>query len=291
MTRWLGAPGDQGGPPSGGGARRGRGAGMVALLGLAVATAGFSPFRAEEPNVREGNERQAAGKPQEALPHYDAAERAVGPRAEIEYDRGVALLGQGKSTEARDAFRRALERGAGELSSRAHQNLGSALDATGDREGAIAAFTEALRLDPKNEDARFDLEVLLRRKEAEARRQQQQGQQQQRKQQQQRQADGRTPQDQQGKANTQPQGAPKGAAQQPEREAPPAPERQAQARDAGPTRPDDERQGQARESDPARLSREDAARILDAFRAREQTMPLGGDERRKTRRGDADRDW
>ncbi len=138
-----------------------------AVVALAVALAGFSPFRAEERNVRDGNERLASGDAAGALRHYEDAEKAAGARPEIAYDRGNALYRLGRGAEARETWRRSQERGTGSLSSRASQNIGTALAAEGDRDGAIAAFVEALRRDPRNEDARFDLEVLLRRKQEE----------------------------------------------------------------------------------------------------------------------------
>lgn len=265
---------------------------VTLALALAAAAAGFSPFQAEQPDVRQGNERLAAGDAQAALPHYDAAERAAGPRAEIDYDRGIALLKQGKATEARDAFRRALDRGAGELSSRAAQNLGSALAAAGDREGAIGAYTEALRTDPGNEDARFNLEVLLRRKDEEQRKQNE------RQQPQQPQAQGQQGQKQQqgaeAQAREQGRKAPEPARPQQAQGTPAAEPKRAEPRPGKAERPKEgeEREGQPGEADTARLTREDAARILDAFRARERSMPLAGTERRRPRRdADADRDW
>jgi Ca-activated chloride channel homolog len=245
------------------------------LLLVAAAAAGFSPLLAEDPDVREGNEQLAAGHPEAALPRYDAAERAAGPRAEIAYDRGVALYRLGRSTEARDAFRRALELGAGELSSRAQQNLGNALLATGDREGAIAAFTEALRRDPSNEDARYDLEVLLRRaQQEEARRRATQG--------------------------GQPSAQGQGGQARPGEGADPAPGARGPAeRPSAPGKPGDERtprpgreEGREPDGADARVSQDEAARILDAFRARERAFTgPGGTERPRTRRRDADRDW
>jgi Ca-activated chloride channel family protein len=130
------------------------------LLALLLAA---SPLQAEHPEVRAGNEALQRGEPAAALPRYDAAEREAGPRPEIDFDRGHALLEAGRAEEARAAWRRAAERAGGPLASRALQNTASALDGAGDREGAIGALGEALRRDPGNEDARYNLEVLLRR--------------------------------------------------------------------------------------------------------------------------------
>src|SRR5512145_1539907 len=138
----------------------------IALLLLPLLLAA-SPLTREQPDVRAGNERLLQGDPAGALERYQAAERSAGPRPELDYDRGLALLRQGKTAEALAALRRAAERGDGRLASRALQNAGGALDAAGDRDGAIRAFGDALSRDPANEDARFNLEVLLRRRSQE----------------------------------------------------------------------------------------------------------------------------
>jgi Ca-activated chloride channel homolog len=249
----------------------------------ALLLAGFAPFQAEERNVREGNERLSAGDAQGALRRYEAAERVVGGHPEIDYDRGDALFRLGKRTEARQAWQRSLEKSPRPLGSRAQQNVGTALAAEGDREGAIAAFTEALRLDPRNEDARFGLEVLLRRKQAE----------------------------EAARQGGAPSAAPSPADQGSGREEPKAPRpgpEQGQPQGAGeppraprptpgagePARPEGKEAGRqegARGGQAAPLSRQEAERLLDALRSREQAMPLGGADRRRVRRADGDRDW
>lgn len=264
------------------------------LLVAMVAAAGFSPFKAEEPNVREGNERVASGQPEAALPRYDAAEKAAGPRPEIDYDRGVAYYRMGKSTEARDAFKKSLERGAGELGSRASQNLGSALAAAGDRDGAIAAFRDALLADPRNEDARFNLEVLLRRKQQDEEKKRQEQDQQQQQQQKPQPGGKGSPQGSKGQSPQAQQGAQPGQAPQPEQR-PQGDPQQAQQQTGGSdprtARPSERNEGPRREGEAEALSRDDAARILDAFRAGEKAMPLGRTDKRGGRRADADRDW
>ena len=232
-------------------------AGALALSGAAPAEPpGPSILRAEEPSVREGNERLLGGDPGAALLRYEAAERAVGPRPEIDLDRGNALYRAGRLDEARAAWARAAGRGAAALASRAQQNTGTALAAAGDRDGAIAALTQALRLDPGNEDARVNLELLLRRREAERARSEAQQQQQ-----------------QQGARQGHPPATPPGE-----------PARPATGADAAARRED-----AGRPSPPMR--RAEAERLLDALRGRERPMPLPGNDDRPQGEPDADRDW
>jgi tetratricopeptide (TPR) repeat protein len=137
-----------------------------AIVAVALALAIPSPFRTEEPHVRDGNARLRAGDAVDALRLYSDAEQAAGARAEIDFDRGHAALARGDLAAAVEAWRRAAERSPPALASRALQNLGTALAAAGDRDGAARALADALSRDPTNEDARWDLEVLLRQRAA-----------------------------------------------------------------------------------------------------------------------------
>jgi tetratricopeptide (TPR) repeat protein len=275
----------------------------LALLAAPGAAAAFSLLEAEQRDVREGNERLVSGDAEGALRSYDAAEKAAGPRAEIDFDRGAALYRLGRHAEARDAWRRALERGAGPLSSPALQNVGNALASSGDVDGAMAAYAEALRKDPRNEDARYDLEVLLRRKAAGAPPPSARGEQQPKPggrddEQQARQGEQAERQQQQGKER--PQQEAQGP--DPERDAQRGEPQRAQADRGEPERPEprpaegreetrtaSEREGPA--ARPAPLDRQEAERLLDALRERERNMPLGRRERKDGRRADAEKDW
>ncbi|MGC4000581.1 MAG: hypothetical protein QM767_25300 [Anaeromyxobacter sp.] len=152
------------------------------------------------------------------------------------------------------------------LASRALQNLGTSLAAEGDREGAAKAMVEALQRDPGNEDARYDLEVLLR-KQARSQAPQQQGQQggQEPKQQ--------PPQDRQQGRGQPPPGQDRGKERQGAQDP-----RQQQPRPQGPEQPQEARpqQGQPQQAPQAPMSRQDAERLLDALRSREKASPAGG---------------
>jgi Ca-activated chloride channel family protein len=253
----------------------------------AALLAGASPFQAEQPRVREGNERLLSGDAAGALERYQAAEQEAGAHPEIDFDRGDALHAQGRHAEAVEAWRKAAERGSAAFASRALQNTGNALDAAGDQDGARRALAEALRRDPDNEDARYNLEVLLRRKAAQGK----PGESGDRK--------------DQGPGKTAPQpAAGQPGAGQPPPEQPPAPtpgdagekepQRAREDHDGaapegrhGPPRPGDhEGDGRAPE-----LGRQDALRLLDALRARERNMPLEPTPRKDGRRRDVEKDW
>ena len=272
-----------------------------ALLLLPAVWLSAAPFTREQPDVRAGNERLLQGDPAGALERYATAERAVGPRPELDYDRGIALARQGRTADALAALRRAAERGDGALASRALQNAAGALDATGDREGAIRALADALARDPSNEDARFNLEVLLRRRSEERR---SGGA---RDEPERRDAKAGQRDEPEAKRGGSPdeRGDRDGAPERPERQdasksgAPGAGER-AHEQDARGTkqgeaaaREEERRQGGEAERSAAGepTSRQDAERLLDAVRARERQLPPGAWRRREARRRDVEKDW
>jgi len=247
---------------------------LASLLAVALA---FSPLQAEEQNVRAGNEKLVAGDPKAALQHYDEAERKVGARPEIDYDRGHAAYRAGRLDEAVEHFRRAAEKAPAPLASRALQNAGNALAAKGDEPGALGAFRDALRKDPTNEDARYDLEVLLRRKEQPPpksgtdkqkegpapKKEQGDGQQ-----------EGKPPPQPGDQGEQKPQPSPGDAKQDPKGQQPkPEPGEEGAAEKAG------------------SLSKQDAERLLDALRARERKLPQDPRRGRRSGRTDVDRDW
>jgi Ca-activated chloride channel family protein len=248
----------------------------AALLAVAAVLAGFSPFEREEENVRAGNALLREGDPAGARRRYDDAERAVGRRPEIEFDRGHAAFQERRPEEAEAAWRRSAEGAPGPLASRALQNVGTARAAAGDRAGAVRAFSDALAADPSNDDARWNLEVLLREE-----------------------ADPGGPQD--GRRAPTPAPSPGGqdprAAKGAEPEPAPPPQTPAAgepgAPESGKDAKDEERRADGAEGRAKRAprSRQEAEALLDALRAGEKDPPLFGRERRDRGRSDGAKDW
>lgn len=245
-----------------------------AALAAALALA-FSPFQAEEENVRAGNEKLVSGDGQAALRHYDDAERKVGVRPEIDYDRGHAAVRLGRLEEAERHFRRAAEKAPAPLASRALQNAGNVLASRGDRKGAIAAYREALGRDPSNEDARYDLEVLLRREEPPPSGPKPE-------------KGGTEPKPREGEGER--KGKPSAPGPQGPEPKPGIPKPDPAQGAAGEQRKEGERgeeEGASREA----LSRQEAEKLLDALRARERKLPLDARQGKNARRQDVERDW
>jgi tetratricopeptide (TPR) repeat protein len=274
---------------------------LFLLGGLLLAA--WSPLLADHPAVEEGNDRLRAGDAEGALRSYRRAEEELGPRPEIDYDRGAALYRMGRYGEARDSFQKALD--APGLGSRDAYNLGNTLARMGDPEGALRAFQRALSLDPSNEDARYNLEVM-RRRLREGRRdpppEEQVAPQ----------AENRTPDGgtRDGGENPEPtdggqvsaqDGGRDGGSQGDRADGGAAAAREEQQAGGSPDggRPPEPRAGRPERPEggtgaarrPADLSQQEAERLLDAMRERERNMPMrpAGDRRRKE--PDVEKDW
>jgi Ca-activated chloride channel family protein len=117
-------------------------------------------------NPRERVERsldaQKQGKPREAVEPADTALRLAPEDPLVQYDAGTARLGAGHGRRAVTPLEKAAKAASRDLAPAAHYNLGGARLAAGDAAGAAEAFKQALRLQPDNQDAKYNLELALR---------------------------------------------------------------------------------------------------------------------------------
>jgi len=117
-------------------------------------------------NPRERVERSLAaqkqGKPREAVEPANTALRLAPDDPLVQYDAGTARLGAGRGRQAVTPLEKAAKAAGRELAPAAHYNLGGARFAAGDAAGAAEAFKQALRLQPDNQDAKYNLELALR---------------------------------------------------------------------------------------------------------------------------------
>lgn len=138
----------------------------VALLG--VAPFGCSPAGWQ---ARTAERRYDAGDWRGAYDEWASAHEASGAPA-FSFDAGNALYRQKHYRDATTRWRGTL--GDPRLRQRSAYNLGNAgiraaEDATGAEkdsliDGAVSAYEEALRLDPRDQDAKWNLEIALRRR-------------------------------------------------------------------------------------------------------------------------------
>jgi len=133
----------------------------AALLALTVC-GGWNPFLKQNADVKEGNEAYADGKFDPALGSYDAALKTTRDSVEAHFNRGDALYKQGKFDDAAREYVRAASGGDKGFKSRTLHNLGNTFAKGGKTQEAIDAYIKSLMLDPKNQDTKYNLELLLR---------------------------------------------------------------------------------------------------------------------------------
>jgi tetratricopeptide (TPR) repeat protein len=277
---------------------------LVALVAL-LACGGFDLLRSRNRAVARGNELLKAGKAKEALVELDRARAQLPDDPGVRYNRGLALYELGQLDEARAEFQRAGE-GHAPLKGLAYFNQGNVLAKQEKWQEAVESYRRALTADPKLHDAKWNLEVALRKLKEEKKKEEQKKQDEEQKkqeeqkkkdeeqkkkeqeqQQQQQGRDGGTPQPQ-----SQPQ--PEQKPQQPDskkdqQQQQPKPE---EGKDKGPdhTQPEpkpapEDKPGPAQR--PA--ERESVDAVLDALEKHEKNLPL---ERLRMRtRRKPDKDW
>jgi len=117
-------------------------------------------------NPRERTERSidAYGrkKPGEAVKTADTALRLAPGDPTVQYDAGTAHLANGDARKSVSLLEKAAKGADAKLSPAAHYNLGNARLAAGDAAGAVEAYKQALREEPGNPDAKYNLELALR---------------------------------------------------------------------------------------------------------------------------------
>jgi tetratricopeptide (TPR) repeat protein len=123
-------------------------------LALWADTVAKRPLNASAQNNL-GIQLTQAGRPLEAIPHFEKALRISPKLAEAEYNLGIALGNTGEADEAIDAYAAAV-RLAPDLAE-ARLNLGNILARTGRVPEAIVQFEEAVRIRPGYVDAHFNL--------------------------------------------------------------------------------------------------------------------------------------
>ena len=109
-----------------------------------------------------GVEAFAAGDPAAAVDPLETALRLRPESPVALYNAGTARFAAG-AADAMALLEAAAGAAGAAVAPRANYNLGTARLAAGDLEGAIEALEEALRREPGMEDAKFNLELALRR--------------------------------------------------------------------------------------------------------------------------------
>jgi Ca-activated chloride channel homolog len=139
----------------------------LSLLGLVILLfpllVGFDPVRSRSAAVEEGNARMKASKPDEALSAYDRAVTELPADPAAHFNRGTALAALSRFDEAAEEFLHATEAKETPLKAAAFYNLGNAFFRKDKFKEAIEAYKRACTLDPKDERAKWNLEIALKK--------------------------------------------------------------------------------------------------------------------------------
>lgn len=202
----------------------------------------------------EGNALFEKGEYEAALRRYLEAQQEGQPRPELHFNAGDALYKQEKYAEALQEMGRATEGTHPDMSAAAHYNLGNALFRQEKFQEAVGAYKKSLELKPDDIDAKINLELALEKLNQDQDGQDEQDQQdknqdQNQDQQNNQNQDQQTNQDDQDNQDQQDQ-----QGQQDQQD--------------GQDQRDQQDQQQGR--DPREMTPEEAARILNAMKAREE---------------------
>ncbi len=134
---------------------------FVLLVALALACLGWG-----NPGVslvEEGNRLFAEGDFEGALERYNEALLELPEAREILYNIGGVRHRQGNLENAAALYKSVLESEDPELAARAAYNLGNTLFRADDFTNAAAAYKAALKINPQDEDTRYNYELALRK--------------------------------------------------------------------------------------------------------------------------------
>jgi Ca-activated chloride channel homolog len=138
---------------------------LCALAPLLPFVFGFEPLRSRNGEIEQGNALMKAGNAEEALKHYDKAVAALPAEPGAHFDRGAALYALQRFDDAGQEFLRATEAKDGALKAQAFYNLGNAFFKKEKFKEAVEAYKRTLALDPRDERAKWNLEIALRKEQ------------------------------------------------------------------------------------------------------------------------------
>jgi Ca-activated chloride channel family protein len=259
-------------------ARPARIAVLIVLAAVYPLVVGFAD--SPEGRNRKGNALYRKGEFDQALTEYRSAQVLAPELFELSFNAGDALFRKGDLAGAVREFAKASGAPDPLFSSSAYYNAGNALFQAGDAKAAIEAYKAALKRNPADPDAKYNLELALRLLEeqqnqdqkGENKDQQDQKQQDQKDQSQKDQQAGENKPDEQDQQNQQNQQ-----------------DQQSQPSEGQEGQENQQQQEQTAEQEPA-MSKEDAARLLDAIQQSEQELQkeLRAVARKRTK---VDKDW
>lgn len=211
---------------------------------LAVPFLGWTFLDPVAKKNEEGNVLFEKGEYEAALRRYLEAQQEARARPELHFNAGDALYKQGKYAEALQEMGRATEGTPPDMSAAAHYNLGNALFRQEKFQEAVGAYKKSLELNSDDIDAKINLELALEKLDQDGQDKNQDQQDQDNQDQQDQNQDQQDQQDQQNQQN--------------------------QSQDNQDQQDQQQDQQQGEQPDPREMTPEEAARILNAMKAREE---------------------
>ncbi len=136
---------------------------IALVLAFGPGLFGFGLLEKRDPEIEAGNAALKAGKADEALGHYDQAVKKLPADPGAHFDRGAALYALSRFDEAGQEFLRATEAKDPALKASAFYNLGNAYFKKEKFKDAVSAYTRTLGLAPGDKQAKWNLEIALRK--------------------------------------------------------------------------------------------------------------------------------
>ncbi len=215
--------------------------------------------------VEEGNRLFEKGEYEKALSRYYEAESKRPDAPEIPFNIGNSFYKQKRYPEAMDAHRRSAELGSDALKAKAYYNIGNSLYREGNLEASLEAFKKAVDLDSGDIDTKYNIEVILRKRQDENR-----------------------PKPQSSASQSKPQEEPE---QKDQKEDSSKDEKDQKEEEKQKPEPKDDKEGSS-ESKQNDISRQDAERLLGGLQAEERPLSASQEGKQKPHREPpVEKDW
>lgn len=231
---------------------------VLLMVGLFLSAANATVFAqgAGRRQVAEGNKHYAENKFDEANDKYRDAEVANPESPIVHFNIGDALYKKRKYEEALQAYQKTLQKSDDpQLQAQAYYNSGNTYFRLNKWQESLQSYQEALKLNPNDQDAKYNLEYVRAKIKENAQKQPQDQQQQK----QQNQQDQQQPQNQQQQDQQQ---------KQPEQDQ--QEKDQQQQQDQQKQNEQQQQQAKQQKADKDQMKKEDAARLLEALKNQEK---------------------